>query len=81
MTPESDRASLSEASKSLSAQHTPGPWGVYQWAATRQWLCMRQVMGSGGLCESLKNEDGSLALFATEALARAAIAKATGSTS
>ena len=56
----------------------PVPWGVYKWATTQQWICMRDVPDSGGLCETMKNADGSIALFATEAKARAAIAKATG---
>lgn len=56
--------------------HTPGPWMVMQWSATKQWLLLRDVPGTGGLCETMKTPDGFLATFATEKDARAALSKA-----
>lgn len=69
----------------MSAQHTPGPWQVREisvpsifiqgrgWSA---WILERTV---GDKTEKLIGEDDKLVLFATEALAVAAIAKVTGS--
>ena len=57
----------------MSTQHTPGPWFVVQDVKARNYMA--------GQCGFLKWENGQPARFGTEALARAAIAKATGSAS
>jgi hypothetical protein len=75
----------------MSAQHTPGPWQIAEEVgAVRPFTCYRRRNGKSysSLLESMKASDGSEARFATEqearsaislvdALARAAIAKAT----
>lgn len=78
----------------MSAKHTPGPWIVVRDVKARNYMVLRDLLGSGGQCEFLlRYEDGQPARFGSEALAREAmeradrlgilppVAKATGSTS
>jgi hypothetical protein len=64
----------------MNQQHTPGPWMVVKDVRARNYMVLRDLLGSGGRCELLKWDNGQVARFGTEELARAAIAKVTGST-
>jgi hypothetical protein len=65
----------------MEAKHTPGPWFPVQHGTERAyWMVMRDLRNSGGRCEFMKGDDGRAAEFPTAEAARAAIAKATGST-
>jgi hypothetical protein len=62
----------------MSAQHTPGPWIVVRDVKARNYMVLRDLLGSGGQCELMKWENGQVARFGNEDHARAAIAKAEG---
>jgi hypothetical protein len=67
----------------MSAQHTPGPWKatLYRGYDTSYWTISRGNPKWMGGVEIMMNAQFNPRRFKTEAAARAAIAKATGSAS
>ena len=68
------------------SKHTPGPWQVQKvvvpyprerFDPSRPYECKRQI---GRTTERMRNDGGTVATFATEDEARAAITKAGGTT-
>jgi hypothetical protein len=54
-------------------KYETGPWSPVKDGNLRNWMLLRDLIGSGGKCELMTEADGSLRLFSTEAQAREAI--------
>lgn len=64
-----------------NSKHTPGPWRPMKNGTLGPWVVYRDLIGSGGYVEPMKNPDGTTAAFESKEQALAAIARATGSAS